>query len=147
MRLIDIVADKLANTNLMEMAFQRREVENRITDLANPLVVHLIKILVFPKSAYKDHWIKEVNNWLRTINKFKLKPKNKRPTYAQYNEWIIEKWELYNQIPTILKELKTDYPSEKILLPNRLREDLLTIMHSICKDLAKDELKYIKEYF
>jgi hypothetical protein len=147
MRLTDIVADKLVNTNLMEMAFQRKHVQDKITDISYQLGYHIIKTLVFPTSMYKNHWLKEIDTWLRKIDGYEFKQKkNKRPTYEQYEEWILNGWELHNHLGKILKRIKMDYTNEKMKLPNQLGKEYQAIMRSICKDLAKDELKDIKEY-
>jgi hypothetical protein len=147
MRLIDIVADKLANTNLMEMAFQRKEVERKVTDISDTLNEHVIKVMIFPNSRDRDHWLKEIDGYLRSIRGWRIKPKNKIPSYEQYEEWLINKLELYDQLPRFLKEMGHEYPNEKMIIPNRLRYNFLNILKSICRDLSKGNIIFAKEYF
>lgn len=50
------------------MTFQRGKAEDRITDLGRPLLKHVIKLYLYPKSQYVIGWEREVRAWYLDIS-------------------------------------------------------------------------------
>ena len=74
MRLSDLVKDWVLETDLFEMAYQRKKAINIITGLQQPIARHVVKYLHYDASnETKNHWIAEINAWLYTIDEIKLK--------------------------------------------------------------------------
>lgn len=48
-----------------------------VSAITRPLVEHIIKLLIIDSKSGREHWVKEVDNWLREISSIRLKPKDK----------------------------------------------------------------------
>ena len=68
----------VSRTAIFELASEMKSAKDDVKNVRNILLEHLIKIIIFPKSTSLQHWKDEVFDYLRIINKIKLKPKNRR---------------------------------------------------------------------
>lgn len=71
---------------IYELSKNRNDVESRVTDIARPMVIHLIKIYIWRDTEYKDGWIKEVCNFLNYVPT--LKGSHKHPKGKDLYEWL-----------------------------------------------------------
>jgi len=146
----ELMIDIISNTSLFEQAFDKKTAENKIRGLADPLLLHLIKIIKWEdKSNYKKH-LDDIDIWLDDILRAKLKPRNNRFKSHQYFELI------YNEpigndleiIDIIINRRLKKYHNLKVLVYDN--ENVMTILKNIItlisKDLSNNKLKDIEEY-
>lgn len=145
MRLIELLIDKLTDTSLFEMAYERKHAWRVVNGISYPLTEHLVKILVIPNATYRNHWIQEVNRYLRKIDDISLKPKNRRLTQRQYWDWLVAEPDY--RIEKIVNHIKYDYPDEQINIPVDLNETIQHILYRISVDLGNDNFDRIERYF
>jgi uncharacterized protein YozE (UPF0346 family) len=71
MRLSEIILDKLNETALFEMAFDRKEAMRKFQNLDYQIQRHLIKITAFKDGLNYQHHCSEINGWLDYLNDVK----------------------------------------------------------------------------
>ena len=76
---IEILND-ITGGALLELAFKRKMIADKVSSLSEPFVSHLIQLELMPGSQYIEHWNEEINGWVDDIKDLGLKP-NKRPLY------------------------------------------------------------------
>lgn len=78
----------------------------KIEDASEEIVVHLIKVLLFPDVQERNHWKKEIWSFLPRISK--LKSTNKFPTYKQIYKSLWNSYEdvIFDYIPGILEDIE-----------------------------------------
>ena len=89
MKLAEVILDKIADSQLFEMARSRKDAKTLITGLSAPIITHLVKLFVFNSPENKNHWIKEIDSWLNQIDDIYLKPTNKKPDWQTIYNWIV----------------------------------------------------------
>jgi hypothetical protein len=87
MRLLEVLCEKIINSELFENAFKRQEVESRVTDLSHPIIEHLIKILKWKDELNYYKHVGDINGRVQRIQKMYLKG-NKKPTQQDYFQWL-----------------------------------------------------------
>ena len=55
---------------IFEMAYKQDRAIEKIEDLLPQLSLHILKVWLMPESRDREHWIKEIENWLNLINRF-----------------------------------------------------------------------------
>lgn len=67
------------------LSYPRKMVEHIIVGLSNPLNRHLIKLVAFdfPEET-RQHFRRELRNWLRDIQTLRFKPDNRTGSYKFY---------------------------------------------------------------
>ena len=73
MRFIEKFMEFVSRTAIFELASEMKSAKDDVKNVRNILLEHLIKIIIFPKSTSLQHWKDEVFDYLRIINKIKLK--------------------------------------------------------------------------
>ncbi|MGI0076444.1 MAG: hypothetical protein ACREAU_03455 [Nitrosopumilaceae archaeon] len=145
MKIKELLAFKLEKTTIFEMAFSRRNAWMKITGISYPLSEHVIKLLIFPYSLDRKHWIKEINGWLRPIQDIILKPQNRRLAFIEYRDWLFDEPEL--NPADLIRHIKIDYPEEQLVVPQTINQDFSNIMIRLCNELATDTFEGIEKYF
>jgi len=74
----EYVAECFSNTAIFEMAYERKVARERVRNIADILLEHLLKLIVFPESVHADHWKNEVFSFIENVNKITVKPNNQR---------------------------------------------------------------------
>lgn len=59
------------------MSIKKADGVKFVSAVSRPLVEHIIKLLIIDSKSGREHWIKEIDNWLREISSIRLKPKDK----------------------------------------------------------------------
>ena len=91
MKIIDVVVEALSKTTLFEMSFDRSKAIEKVENLQFQIAVHLIKTQMYSESEYVQHWYDELNGWLHTIQRYKLKSTKKPlPTNILYRILFLE---------------------------------------------------------
>ena len=83
----------------------KKDVGANIDESTRPLILHLIKLYLYPDSVNKNHWRKEVAEKLNCVSK--LKGRNRYPS----KEFILNySWESYkNEIEYFVTYITSDY--------------------------------------
>ena len=68
MKISEIILDKLNDTRLFEMAFDRKSAKQQFSNLTLQLKKHLIKIVAFKDGMNYQHHCHEINNWLDDLD-------------------------------------------------------------------------------
>jgi hypothetical protein len=87
MKLLEVLCEKLINSQLFENAYRRQEVESKITNLALPITKHLIKILKWRDPRNYQKHIRDIDSWIYDIQTLTIK-NGKRPTQQDYFKWM-----------------------------------------------------------
>lgn len=148
----EFVLDKLNETKLFEMAHERKDAKDTVTNLSPQIMLHLVKIFVFESPENVNHWASEINNWLNIIDDIYLKQNKKKLSHYDLYNWII-----LDSAPHYAKEYldrnvrkmkRTDYAS----LPLRqydseeVMNKIISIIDSVCIDMSNDEFVTIRDY-
>ena len=73
------------------LAYPRKLVEQTILGLQSPLNRHLIKLVAFDFSPeIREHFRREVKNWLNEIKALRLKPNNRRGAIKFYYDLLFD---------------------------------------------------------
>lgn len=89
MRLFEIVGDFISKSYIFEMAFDRKDVESKITSISDPIIEHLVKVLKWDDSINYNKHIGDINRWIFQIQRLKMKG-NRKPTQHDYYTWMFE---------------------------------------------------------
>lgn len=91
------------------MSVNRQALENQLFSAALPLTEHLTKIYMFPNVDYRQHWMKEVWNFVHQVPK--LKNNNKFPEASFIFESLSGYADVsYNTIELIVGEYSEHAP-------------------------------------
>jgi hypothetical protein len=146
MKLLELIADRISRTYIFEMAFDRKDVEARITSLAEPIVKHLVKALKWKDDNNYEKHLGDINNWLFQIQRQKLRG-NRKPSQNDYYTWIfadvaqneitisrfIKGLHRYHQLPI----LRTD---------DEVHDIIKSIIYQVSFDLQLDKFEDIRDY-
>jgi len=75
MKIAERILDIVENIPLVEMAFERKKIKDKIEGLFKPIIIHLIKLSIFDFNIDTIHWEKEIANYLSEIRKYVRNPK------------------------------------------------------------------------
>lgn len=146
MKFREYLEDLILDSKLFEMAFSRREVESKITELGYPIFLHLIKILKWKDDLnYKKH-LGDINSWFLQIEKFKMK-NGQRPKQRDYYQWLF--YDVVEDERTVVKNVRGLYKYQNLDIIRTDKEvfDCITnILFEISKDLAIDKYNNIEDY-
>jgi hypothetical protein len=87
MRILELLGEKIAKSSIFEMAFDRKDVESKITSLSEPITEHLIKVLKWEDDINKQKHLRDIDGWLFKVQRLNLR-KNRKPTSHEYFEWL-----------------------------------------------------------
>jgi hypothetical protein len=149
MRIVDILLDRLCETRLFEMAFERKRAINNADSLCDPISMHMIKVLMFGQATQRQHWLKEIDTWLRSVQRHILKT-TKKPLpfkdlmYLLHEGPLEHVWEVQDR----MNELYSDYPQQTITQPDAavLHKQLEELYSRVCYDISEKKFKTISDY-
>lgn len=71
------------------ISIKKREAINMFYQYSDPIAYHLIECVIYNDSLNKlDHWINEIANSLSLVNKYKIKPRNKKLKSSEYKNSV-----------------------------------------------------------
>lgn len=73
---------------LQDMVYSRKDLFEKVTNLAPKFVKHFDKIWQQPQSTALNHWTSEMQAWLNTILSYRLKETNKALSLQQKMDWF-----------------------------------------------------------
>jgi hypothetical protein len=145
MKLYEIIGDWLNELPIVEQARRRGEVESKITNTADMIIVHLIKLLRWKDPYNYAKHLSDIDGWLKPI--FRIKMKQGFPKQADYYRWmftdiISNPDEIRQWVSTL-----TSYAE----LPQIRNDDevyniIKNIMYNISVDFSKREFNEISFY-
>ena len=145
-RFEDKFLDWVENTPLLEMAFSRKEIESKITNLGSPIIEHLIKILKWKDDQNFEKHCRDITNWLYQVQNFKLKD-GRRPKDKDYFKWLF--LDNGGDVKNIRRRIKALYNYHQLTILKSDEEVFLSIAYiidKISKDISNDNFEDIKNY-
>lgn len=93
---------------LNELARSKSDIINKIDNISDNIIHHLILCCLYTNNQEYNHWKKEIFSSLNHINKLK---NNKYPTKKQLDKWILSGFNdtLNSQIDIMIKSIMNDY--------------------------------------
>ena len=130
---------------LMEQAMNLSDAESRITSMSYEIEAHLLKLLMCGTTDPNyNHWLSEIDAWLKIYNKIVLKSNNKQPTSHQVNKWARTEWLTENVYKNDVNSIKEDYPEARNITYsefNKIYEKVLNL--SVSDSYSKTNLSQI----
>jgi hypothetical protein len=118
-----------ATEDLMEMSVRKRKAEQIVSGLAQPINLHLLKLLGCEADDHtRRHWKRELETWLLLIAAIRLKPDSKRLAARTVFNWLYDETfggAEQSNTEMMLRFLSRDYPRNEIdaaTVATRLRE-------------------------
>ena len=143
MLLRDLFINWLIETDLFEMAFERKKAIQIVEGHAKEIANHFVKVLTFADKGLQQHWLTELNNFLNDIDDVYVKPNNKRLKPLEYKKYLWEGWLGHGAlaIQQIQKHLLRQYLNveRSDLTPYQIAEILEKAYHNISYDLANNK--------
>lgn len=143
MNILDIIADKILDLPLMEMAYERKKAIQEISHLAIQLAYHIVKIVTVNNPRDKKHWIGEVNGWLGDVYKIRIKPRSKRLPFAVYYQVL---WDEPLGHLDGAKLMMHDHKPDQYTITKDTDTNIQQIYIAICQNLAADICPKIENY-
>lgn len=146
----DWCLDRVIETTLFEMAHDRKVVISTVRGLANPIIDHLLYIILYSNSTAINHWKKELNSFILRLNRLSLKPSGKKKLSGDTYYDLLFNEPLEGDIIQLDRILK--YIIEKEGTPTidinkfQIKERLEKILHTISYDLSNDKFTDINDY-
>lgn len=149
MRISEIILDKLNETALFEMAFERKTAINIVRGKAKPIVDHLIYLLIYKNSNAINHWKSELSAFINSIDYLYLKPSKRKLSGNDYYNLLFEEplgGDIIQTEKLLSQALSKEGDPNATINPYFLKESLEKIIHKLSFDLANDQYKSIDDY-
>ena len=88
MKLIDKFTEWLIYKPFMEMAYYRRDAQDKIRSLSGTILTHVIKLLYLDDDLNIKHWKDEITSYFNKIEDITIKPNNKKFTKEEYYNYL-----------------------------------------------------------
>ena len=149
MRIKEVLINGLMSTAIFEMAFEKKVAMNNARNFQLQIAYHLVKLSMYNESSFANHWIQEVNTWLKNIQRHELKESN-RPLDKQslFNILFVEPLETIDEVQDYMNDAYEEYPDLKINQPSaaEINKNLNWQLSGICDDIANKQFKDIRNY-
>lgn len=150
MKFLDFLIDRLNETTLIEMAYERKTAINKVRGVQSQIASHLIKLYAFDDIA-KEHWISEIDTWMQIADDIGIKPNNKKLSGDMYYQLL---WDepLNNGVAFITRVInklkKGQYASCKrsTLSDAQIYEQIEKLLHTISYDMANNKFMTFRDY-
>lgn len=145
----ELFLNLILETELFEMAYDRKKCIKTCEDLSHELCYHFIKVMLFPSSINVNHWKSEIKTWLNKIDDLKLKPNDRK---MRYNDLILTLYEQPIGHDNAVKEMiqkmikRDDIPYIQIFDYDSLHKRIEEMYHILCDDLSKDQMERVEYY-
>ena len=146
MNLYNMIGDWLIDTDIVEQAHRRSDLESRITNESSQIIEHLIKVLKWSDPVNYNKHLKDIDGWLKAIVKLKMKSTG-YPKQKDYYKWMFT--DNVGDVSDITMYVSTldDYHHLPLLRNDAdLYVIINNIMHSISVDFGNRIFKSIHEY-
>ena len=135
---IEFLAERLQDTTIFEMAFDKRTMENKIRGLEQPINLHLIKLIRYTDEINARKHINDIVNWLEDIQDLDFNKKGKKFSKELYYKLLFEEPFTDALNEKYLISLERRKLNDYISLPRKhsLQETLI-ILEKTQKEIAK----------
>lgn len=86
----EFLAERLQNTLIFEMAFDKRTMENKIRNLENQINLHLIKLIRYEDKINERKHINDIMNWLYQVQRLDFNKKGRKFAKELYFKLLFE---------------------------------------------------------
>jgi hypothetical protein len=126
----------------ISLAFPLKVVEERVSNLMYPLMEHVVKVQLYPKSEYVSHWKEEMDTWLTRIQSDVTLVKTKS---GKVKEETLLGWMLpfisEHRLVNFVRLAKRKYgESSNSISSQKLRENLQGIIHPLLNEGDIEEI-------
>lgn len=112
-RIIYNFAEYVMMLPMFEMASNRNDAMNKVKGLSKTLNTHLFKYYLMPNDNYnREHWGKEIDNFLGDIASYKWKKKTNFDEDEYYNWLYLDFVENISNVKRIIRNVVDDYKDE-----------------------------------
>ena len=147
MRILELLGKKIAESSVFEMAFDRKDVEAKITSLSEPITEHLIKVLKWQDDTNKNKHLRDIDACLYKVQRLKLR-KNRNPSNHEYFEWLFT--DVVQDEVTLNRWIKGMYQYSNLPILKKDEEvfDIIkAIYYKISFDLEANSFETISNYY
>ena len=88
LRIIEELHKIYEEEQLIEMALTRSDAIGRCTSLGEEFIIHFDKVYTHPEDNAVNHWKGEMQGWLSSVLKIKLKPNAKHILRGELRDWF-----------------------------------------------------------
>ena len=119
---------------LTAMAFSRSKCQDKITDLSDPILEHLIKVLTFddPTNSHKHR--DDINSWLVAV--WEVKPSGFKLKEKDYYTWLFEEKKAVQNLEVFSKYVRGKLKSYEALPRLRSDQEVLEMLPALYKAIA-----------
>ena len=148
MKITDIILDYILDTKLFEMAFRRKKILNDLLHQSGILSEHLVKLLMYPSSQSHDHWVGEVDGWLRKTQRQKTKNKKRLDKGVYFYYFFTGPFETFEEVQDYMNDIYREYSDLTIEEPDAriIHKKLHDITTQLSYDISKGKFESIKDY-
>ena len=146
MKIFEIIADRISRTYIFEMAFDRKDVEARITSLSDPVVEHLIKMLKWKDDVNYEKHLGDINSWIFQIQRLKMRG-NRKPSQHDYYTWMFDDV-AQNEltIGRFIKGLHRYHHLQVIRTDDEVHDIIKSILYQVSFELSLNNFDDIHNY-
>lgn len=148
MKIIDFILDKLIETDLFNLAFKRKLILNKCSDLGWEICKNIIELCCFEKSDTKEI-LESINDCLYEIENLKINLRIKLDSKYYYDEIWFKRIDDYTQLKDIAEHLKKREYKEinlKYIDYYDLYNNLCNLMLEVSRDIENYDLKNFDYY-
>lgn len=153
MLLKEVLLEWLLNTNLFEMAFERKVVINKVRQLQTTIARHFVTLVTFDDLNNLNHWINEIDGYLADIDEAFVKPGTRKLNPAEYYNML---WEeplghgvlALNQLRSGIFKRDPEYSKlpRRDIPDNLAYQNLEKLYHKVSYDIANNKFTHIRDY-
>ena len=145
-----LLAKRLASSHLYEMAESRKDAEKMIRGINTPIFEHLIKVLYWEDKVNYNKHVNDLDTWLLSIEKIRLKPNSKSVKSIDIYNWLYDS--PFNNGIEYLSTYIYKYLKQYHKLPRTglslksLEQKLQIIYKEVSKDIEETKFISIRQY-
>lgn len=148
MKFSDFILDKIIETDLFNLAFRRKRVLDKCSELSWEICKNIIELCCFEKSDTKEI-LESINDCLYEIENLKINLRIKLDYRYYYDEIWFKRIDDYRQLKDIAEHIKKREYKEinlKYIDYNDLYDNLCKLMKEVSRDIETDDLNNFDYY-
>jgi len=148
MKFSDFILDKIIETDLFNLAFRRKRILNKCSELSWEICKNIIELCCFEKSDTKEI-LESINDCLYAIDILKMDLRIKLDYRYYYDEIWFKRMDDYTHLKDFAEHIKKREYKEinlKYMNYNDLYDNLCKLMVEVSRDIANDDLKNFDYY-
>lgn len=139
------------NCLVVAMSMSKQSIISKYDKIRDPLMEHIFKVILYGDKdnyQYKDHWTKEIFNFLNSVQGLKLKSNNKYPDKNFIKEWlltsIVDDYDSFVWYCEVVEDLCMDkeppYPQARSFNKKKTYKTFQIFIDQCAKDMEKKAL-------